>query len=200
VRVFSHWSFPAFALFLLLIPGGVAPAVPQGHELLISRAQHAEALGDADRREIFAQPGLKAAPDGEGLDFVDAECPAIGTGGGDILAWTEDLGGDGCPEVFNSPGSACMFGDGAAQWKPHNPGDRGGRGAIDASPGLRRPGDRRPRFLPAGTAPGRQHVRIRPQPGRAAESLRRSVTSGQNRRQLLSLSQAIARPGPGLLS
>jgi hypothetical protein len=131
MRAFNPWSFPAFALFLLLNPAGGAPAVPQGDEMLFSRAEHTETLGDADRRAIFAQLALKVAPDGESLAFVDAECPAVGTGGGDIQVWAEDLNGDGRPEVFVSLGSTCMFGnagtglflftgDGGGRWKLHN--------------------------------------------------------------------------------
>jgi hypothetical protein len=131
IREFTHWSVATLALLLLPMSGGAALAVPQGRELLFSNAQHADALNDKDRRAIFAQLGLKVAPDGACPDFVDAECPAVKAGGGDIQAWTEDLNGDRRPEVFVSPGGSCMFGnagtgvilfngDGAGHWKPHN--------------------------------------------------------------------------------
>jgi hypothetical protein len=131
MHVLIHWSFPALALLLWLMPGGAALAAPQGHELLFSNAPHADALSDADRRAIFAQLGLKVAPDGASLAFANAECPSVKAGGGDIQVWTEDLNGDGRPEVFVSLGSSCMFGfagtglflftgAGAGQWKLHN--------------------------------------------------------------------------------
>lgn len=100
-----------YGVAFLSLTGGAALAATAGHELLFKNAQNAGALGDADRRAIYDQLGLRVGADGKALVFKDMDsCPAITPGTGDINVETADLNGDSKTEVFVSLGSTCMFG------------------------------------------------------------------------------------------
>jgi hypothetical protein len=61
MNILKTWSAPG--LVLVLLSGGAALAVPQGHELLFPSARNVTGLTDADRRAIYGQLGLRTGAD-----------------------------------------------------------------------------------------------------------------------------------------
>ena len=130
-----HKRKPQFAIstgvVFCLFASASSLAAPAGDELLFLGAQNAAGLTAQDRQAIYAQFNFTVGADGKSLIFADSECPPLLAGSGDIQVATEDLNGDGQPEVFVSLGSTCMYGfagtgvslftkDGSGQWKWHD--------------------------------------------------------------------------------
>ncbi len=124
-------SFTHVATAIALLAGAEALATQSGEELLFMNAPAAAALSAQDRQTIYAQFKFTVGEDGKTLRFAESECPPLLAGSGDIQVATEDLNGDGQPEVLVSLGSTCMYGsagtgvslftrDSAGAWKWHD--------------------------------------------------------------------------------
>jgi len=119
------------AILFALLASARATAAPSGPELLFMNAQDLPGITAQDQQAIYAQFNLAVGADGKTLAFADSECPPLLAGSGDIQVATQDLNGDGKPEVLVSLGSTCMYGfagtgvalftrDGAGQWRFHD--------------------------------------------------------------------------------
>jgi hypothetical protein len=131
-RLFAFASAVLMFFSIGITGSATAVAAPEGYELLFMNAQDSTALTASDRKAIYGQFNFNVGADGASLVFSDAEqCPPLLVEGGDIQVATEDLNGDGYPEVIVSLGSSCMYGaagigvtlfikDKAGRWQPHN--------------------------------------------------------------------------------